>query len=311
MHIATLNIDQRSSETGYHHHHHGGEEEVEGREEGRGGGGVGGAGGRDHSKGAKYFMYAHQPIKRVTNSATREATIITSLKDTKRPDQNITLRPNFLIFKIFVFLCLRHDAHGVMENNTGIITMLHHTDIMKTITDYSHQHGSDEGHHHGYGHGVGHHSEPVPSIIGAESSTSFKQSPDERYKQSKLYKRSGYNKKPTDILKKKSKSKPKDESDYDDDVAEVPSAFPAVLGFDPYVPPKIAEPRKTSSTSQDRENAYPPLANQKKNTHFGRRGNNRSYESKKKTNAPKLAYDLDSGKVYDETTGKWFKLVQV
>lgn len=161
--------------------------------------------------------------------------------------------------------------------------------------------------------GHGHHSEPVPSIVEAESSTSFRQSPDERYKQSKLYKRSGYNKKPTDILKKKSKSKqyPKEETDYDDDVTEAPSAFPDVLGFDPYVPPKIAEPRKTSSTSQNRESAYPPLVSQKKTNHFGRRGNNRSYESKKKTNAPKLAYDLDTGKVYDETTGKWFKLVQV
>lgn len=102
------------------------------------------------------------------------------------------------------------------------------------------------------------------------------------------------------------------------------AAFNDMLGFDPFSPPEILKDHSSvgginsdSSTPLYRSQPStmpPPIAK----PYFSRNSVKKMKEKKqqKDDNAsvsseevPKLAFDLDTGRVFDEKTGKWFRLV--
>lgn len=140
----------------------------------------------------------------------------------------------------------------------------------------------------------------------------------------RLVKRSGFEKKKSDIVKKpypkKKRSKlPNKEEELVEEEEIAPSVFPEVLGYNPYLPPAMAESKRTRQRVDSRQRnrsvttptptALPPI-------NYGDRKFKDDSSPPKPTPIedkviPKLAYDLDTGRVYDENTDSWFKLVPV
>ena len=121
-------------------------------------------------------------------------------------------------------------------------------------------------------------------------------------------------------LEKNEYSQPKAEA-LKDPNAEAPSAFPYILGYDPYKPPsihkhqnqrrnkfkKIKKEKDTPKSSLLASKIKPP-PKRKEET----RSKERNIQMKTaSSNVPKLAYDLDSGKVYEEGSNTWYELVPI
>ena len=105
------------------------------------------------------------------------------------------------------------------------------------------------------------------------------------------------------------------------------SAFDDMLGFDPFQPPEIlkehssvgetrdqtpAPPAPAFQTTQAPVMSQPFIARKNKPKKFQGKKYKASasrYNKSKSQSMPKLAFDLDSGRVFDENTGKWFRLV--
>ena len=143
-------------------------------------------------------------------------------------------------------------------------------------------------------------------------------------------KKSAYQKKPTG-LDKKLYAGPKEQSLYR---AHAPantvptgppstssSAFGDMLGFDPFQPPEILKshsnvgqsPTVVSTPSYRQPTTASPsiskpyfTRSKKSRNKYDSSANGKKFTS---NGAPKLAFDLDSGRVFDEKTGKWFRLV--
>jgi hypothetical protein len=104
------------------------------------------------------------------------------------------------------------------------------------------------------------------------------------------------------------------------------AAFNDMLGFDPFTPPEIMKDHssvggiESDGTSPQGYRApsttiSPPMSKPYFNRSIPKNPKSK-YSPKVSDSAkapseevPKLAFDLDSGKVFDEKTGKWFRLV--
>ncbi|KAF2355328.1 hypothetical protein FHG87_013915 [Trinorchestia longiramus] len=200
-------------------------------------------------------------------------------------------------------------------------------------------HDDDDGHHHDH-HGDGHHhgySEPVPEFV--QPGASFK--PDsyrQRRKSSDTPSKKEYYKKPTGMEKKKFvgpkeqqlfssppmmlEAQPQPQSNNPD--SEI--AINDMLGFDPFSPPEIMKDHSSVGgiDSDAATPAYraapttltPPMSKPYFNRNSNKKMKNKYNQQPSSDNVkisseevPKLAFDLDSGKVFDEKTGKWFSLV--
>lgn len=183
--------------------------------------------------------------------------------------------------------------------------------------------------HHGY------HSEPVPEFIQPGLSNA-KDAYRHRRKSSEN-KKSNYQKKPTG-LEKKSFVGPKEQQLFKNSLIGSGSQNQAdsstssdanindMLGFDPFSPPEIMKSHSQiggissvdapTPSYQFRPTTLPsPISK----PYFSRNSKPKNKPPKKYKSAdnikissqgvPKLAFDLDSGRVYDERTGKWFRLV--
>lgn len=183
--------------------------------------------------------------------------------------------------------------------------------------------------------GHGYHSEPVPEFIHPGSS---KDAYRQRRKSNEKnpMKKNNFEKKPTG-MGKKIFSGPKEQRLFSNQMLnpstaleapanEQQTAFNEMLGFNPFSPPDIMKDHSSvgsvssdsTSTSQYVQQSTPPSPISK--PYFSRRKQskkNKKYHSAVSSDnarvsskeVPKLAFDLDSGRVYDEKTGKWYHLV--
>ena len=105
------------------------------------------------------------------------------------------------------------------------------------------------------------------------------------------------------------------------------TAFNDMLGFDPFSPPDIMKDHssvggESSGSSVPTQYAQQPTqpapiskpyfsrnSKPKKNKKFNPDVPSTDNSRVSSEEVPKLAFDLDSGRVYDEKTGKWFRLV--
>ncbi|KAK7085877.1 hypothetical protein SK128_016562 [Halocaridina rubra] len=106
---------------------------------------------------------------------------------------------------------------------------------------------------------------------------------------------------------------------------ESPSAFPAILGFDPYLPPKMASERyypgtflpeqKGSASHQLTDSMFPAGFGDGQLTRGSSAKDNEAAESNvdaRVSTLPALttlSFDLDTGRIYDEATEMWYTLV--
>lgn len=98
------------------------------------------------------------------------------------------------------------------------------------------------------------------------------------------------------------------------------AALNDMLGFDPFSPPEIMKDHSSvggigeETANYPRTSPTPPISKpyfSRKNKKMKKTGKftPATAESASSSEVPKLAFDLDSGKVFDEKTGKWFRLV--
>ena len=143
------------------------------------------------------------------------------------------------------------------------------------------------------------------------------------------------------LQKKPNQYNPKDASKKIemDEVKDAPSAFPTLLGYDPYSPPSMTQPnpkdfqpsKLVSRTVPEKRNTLskpkrlrkpaailrPPKQHQARDRMESKtvystlttQTPQKQQATKPKTQIPKLAYDLDSGKIFDEEKEIWYKLV--